>query len=160
MHWVLLAVIAAALLLASARYPKFAFATLGALIVLVVALYFFSEKRQSVAERRITADEVALSHVAMKKAYADSYAFSGRLENRSSEHTLSDVQVRIVMTDCPPQAAEDPTACTVIGDRTVWISREIPPGQARDFEESVFFSGARPKHEARWSHTVVATRTR
>ncbi len=160
MHWVLLGIIAVALLFASARYPKFAFGTLAALLGLGIALYFLSLDEVRQGQQRITVDQVLLSHVEMTRGYAGSYNFSGRLTNQSADHALREVEIRVVMSDCPPQAADAADECVIIGETVKRIAREVPPGQARDFRESVFFSAAHPKGDVRWQHAVIATHAR
>lgn len=160
MLWVFLIV---GLVAAAFAIPKLGKALLILLgIALAVAAlgvcYLIVTERQNRAEReaakhRITRNEIELADLTLGKdrVSPSGYTLRGRVRNRSANHSLTDLTIRLTMKDCA-----EPTKCEVVGQTEERIHVTVPPGQARDLYEYVYFSNlgsARGKHE--WDYDVV-----
>jgi hypothetical protein len=153
MHWLILGVIAIALLLMAAQYPKIAFGLLGALVIGFVILYRLSDGDLTPGKALIDPAAITLDHIRMEPGYAGSYRFSGRIANHAQDATLSEISVQTAMQDC----IGEPPSCIVIGEAVTRITLNIPPRQARDFNTNVYLGSTGPKGTVRWTHDVVAT---
>ena len=128
MHWLILGVIAIALLLMAAQYPKVAFGLLGALIIGFVILYRFSDGELTRGKFRIEPEAIELDHIRMSPGYAGSYRFSGRITNQAPEASLSEFDVQTVLEDC----VGGPDSCVVIGETVSRITLHVPRRHSRE----------------------------
>ena len=156
MHWILLGVIAIALIIMSARYPKIAFSLLALLIAIVSAVIVTSTDSGFEARQKLPPKDVSIENPIMIPAYADSYRFNARLVNNNNEAILKETTLSITISDCSDQSE---TYCQVIGQTEQRFTVTIPPGQARDVERMVSFDAASPESWVKWTYKVTATRS-
>lgn len=91
--------------------------------------------------------------MALKPSYSG-YKLSGRIKNNSQEFTLKQVNLLITMRDCI--GTPDSQDCVTIGESHENMDLNIPPGQARDFEKSLYFPGGNLKllGKLEWNYSV------
>jgi len=78
---------------------------------------------------------------------------SGRVRNHSDKYTLTELRVRVSMEDCADNH------CEVINQTEVDLKPDVPPGQARDFREPLFFtSPLAPRGKPEVKYSVISTR--
>ena len=76
--------------------------------------------------------------------------FSARVRNANRSHTLRSVELKLTMRDCAAAGA-----CEVVGQTNTSIYTRVPPGQARDVEEYVFFNPSpRIRGRMEWSYAI------
>jgi hypothetical protein len=63
---------------------------------------------------------------------------TGRVENTHPELILSQLELRARAFDCPTADSARDT-CTVIGETTVQVAHDVPPGQARGISTPLRF---------------------
>ena len=80
-------------------------------------------------------------------------SINGRIRNHSQKFTLIEVRLQVSMEDCVDNH------CEVINQTDVTIKPNIPPGQARDFRERVYFkSDLTPRGKPELHYRVISTR--
>jgi len=155
MTWII-AILVLLLLVVSAGFRKFA---LG-LVVLAVAggtiFYLYNEQERDRSLTRIPASQLGLESVRLNTDYSG-YKLSGRIKNNSAQFTLTQVVFAVTMQDCIGEAPSQ--NCVTIGETKESVYLNIPPGQARDFQDSVYFSGGtlKPKGQLVWNYSVSQT---
>ncbi|WP_447970342.1 hypothetical protein [Nitrospira sp. M1] len=142
------------LLLAAFFLPQFRRAlwiTLAG-VISVVALIIWLDNR----ERELAHSNFPLSHVVLERMQAKpglnakSYVVSGRILNQSPVNPLHQVIVEVTVNDC------ERDVCQVIAQEQGRVSKEVPPGQARDFQISIpFSSSVQVQGEAEWAYQVI-----
>jgi len=159
MTWAILLII---VVVAAFAIPKFGKAMLGLggiLLILVavgaVVLYEMDRRQKAergVAKTRIKPNEVELVDLAFRPGSGTgSYTLVGRTRNRSTQYTLSEVRLRLTMRDCT--GSND---CEIVGETEKSLYTSVPPGQARDLDEYVHFSGMRqPRGKYQWEYQIV-----
>jgi len=107
---------------------------------------------------KIPINELAFQDVSIQSSGIDEYKFAGRIRNKSKRYSLQSVDVRIVYYDCAERAAAG--TCTVIGERNETIYLQIPPGQARPFNEPVYIYGdlLNVRGDFVWRYEVLSTK--
>lgn len=151
MLWLLIIVI---VIIAAFAMPRFGITLLG-LIGLIVAgliIFYFAEKQQeNLSKTLITANQVELSDLILVPRYSsESYELQGRVKNKSTKYTLGDLRIKITMQDCVK-----PQECEVVGESTAWIYNDVPPGQMRNLNSSVYFSGLpKPRGKHEWHYLI------
>lgn len=90
----------------------------------------------------IAPDRVQVDNLKMSGGGAP-FELRGRIENKS-DALLKSITLLVTRQDCF-EGALDPTGCTVLWQDRHWISIAVPPGEARDFSNSVWMRGAAPK---------------
>jgi hypothetical protein len=86
----------------------------------------------------------------------NSYVFTGRLKNKSNQHTVTEVRLLFTMSD-----VLDSGATTTVAERTIYIRREVPPGESGYFEEPVSFGSLpKPKGRHEWFYLVLEIKTK
>ena len=152
MAWIV-GIVVLILLVVSAGFRKFA---LG-LVVLASAVggffYLQNESEKSRALSRIPLSELVFENVTLKPDYSN-YELSGRLKNNSARFTLKQVNLLVTMQDCTGESRSQ--NCVTIGEGEEDMYLSIPPGQARDFNKSVYFSGGTlsPNGHFEWHYSV------
>lgn len=156
MGW-LFAIAVLILLVASAGFRKFALAIVVLAAIGGGLLYRHEQQQEELATTRIPASQVTISAARIYQQYG-TYRLSGRITNNSQEFTLSNVEISVTVRDCVPNST--PRSCVTIGDASRTLYNNIPPGQARDFDASLYFpgSGLAPKGELEWQYTISQTR--
>lgn len=159
MQWLLLGVIAAALLFMSSRYPKAAFAVLGALGLAAAVIVFIGQDAALLSRQQLPAADIRIENAVITPAYGDSYQFNARLTNTHASILLKESALSVTMLDCAPGAGDfADESCAVIGQAEVRINLKIPAGQSRDISKNVFFNNARPAGAVRWKYQIIETR--
>ena len=68
--------------------------------------------------------------------------FKGRIYNNSSTVTVAQVNIKFTILECNSSGEN----CTIIDEDTAKISRDIPPQQARYFDDTIFYKARRNKN--------------
>jgi hypothetical protein len=68
--------------------------------------------------------------------------FKGRIYNNSSTVTVAQVNIKFTILECNSSGEN----CTTIDEDTTKISRDIPPQQARYFDDIIFYKARRNKN--------------
>lgn len=156
MGW-LIAIVILLLLLYSARFRKFAAVAIAVVAAIGGYFYFQDKHEQAESLTRIGPSEIILDGVRLNQSYG-SYGISGRVTNKSPRYTISQLALKITFQDC---TGEPPSqSCVAIGETTEHIYKQIPPQQARDFSESLYFSGGNPAGRGKliWNYSVSEIR--
>ncbi len=157
MHLIALALVCVALVVLTYYSPKIGFSLLSGLGALLLALYFLNLEESEIQKFPIPRDQLTLSDMVSEFSYADNWKFSGRITN-SSEKTLTDIEINIVLYDCPDGQSEISDACVVIGDIVEFVAVTVPPRQARDFTDNVDVENAVPKGMLLWDYELSGVR--
>jgi len=115
--------------------------------------YLQNEREESRSLSRIKNSELVFENVTLKSDYGG-YKIAGRIKNNSPKYTLKQVTFIVTMQDC---SGESPSQnCITIGENNETAYLTVPPGQARDFDESVYFSGGslNPKGHLEWNYSI------
>ncbi len=156
MPWIALALVCVALVVLTYYSPKIGFASLSGLGVLLIALYFLNLDESENVELPVPRDQLVLSDMNSELSYADNWRYSGRISN-SSQKTLTDIEIKIVLYDCPDVHTETDN-CLIIGDVVEFVPVTVPPYQARDFVDNADFRNANPKGTRVWEYELVNAR--
>lgn len=157
MGWVA-AIVILVLLVISAGFRKFALTLLVTCAVVGFVLYHQHKSEEAKALSRVDINEIAFDNVRLLGSDYRDYEIVGRVKNNSNQYTLKGVNLKITFRDCPQRDSLD--GCVVIGEIDEFLSLNIPPGQARDFEESVYLYGDKMKPKGRlvWGYHVDYTK--
>ena len=152
MAW-LIGIAVVILVVAAAGFRKVALGLLAIVLVAGGGLYLHNRQEDHRSLTRIPASELVLENVTLKP-YVGSYEIAGRIKNNSAKFTVRRLDFVVTVRDCIPAAAAG--QCTTIGESNEILELNIPPGEARNFEESVRFSGSNPKIKGRmeWSYSI------
>lgn len=155
MKW-LIGIVVLVLLVVSVRFRKFVLGlvALGAAVGGVV--YLMKEREESRSLSRIPVSQLTFENVMLTPDYSG-YKISGRIKNTSAQFTLKEVRYIVTMQDC---TGESPSKnCVTIGESKETVYLNVPPGQARDFEDSVYLGGTlKPKARLEWHYVVSQTK--
>lgn len=156
MAWVI-AIVVLVLLVVSAGFRKLALGLVVIAVVGGVIAYFYGQAEERQSLTRIPASQLVLENVRLNPDYS-SYKLSGRIKNNSAQFTLTRIVFAITMQDCTGDAPA--RNCVTIGETNESVYLTIPPGQARDFQDSVYFSGGalKPKGRLDWNYSISQTR--
>ena len=157
MHWIAIGVVCVALIFVSYYSPKIGFGLLAALAVLLTSLYFLNLEDSESKKFPIPKETIVLEVTQTEKSYGDSWEFAGRVSN-TSDKNVTDVQVRVLLYDCPAESVERTDACVVIGDKVEFVPINIPTRQARDFTDNVSFRNAVAKGKLFWEFELAGIR--
>ena len=102
-------------------------------------------------------DSIELGNVQAIKPYGDSWGYSGRISNSSSKD-VTDVQVKILLYDCPADSESISEDCVVIGYQIDYVPINMPSRQAMDFQDNVSFRNAAPQGRLFWDFELVGLR--
>jgi hypothetical protein len=81
------------------------------------------------------------------------YRLAGRVTTRSSQFKLKQIWLVVKVRDC--KDATPQSSCIVIGENSESVYFDVPPGQARDFSESVRFAGPlNVKGRLLWDYSI------
>ena len=157
MHWIALGIVCIALIFVSYHSPKVGFGLLGALAVLLTALYFINLEDSESKKFPVPRESIQLDNIVAQPSYGDSWDYSGRITNSSTKN-VTDVQIRVQLYDCPADAESRTDDCVVIGDQIDYVPINIPTRQARDFSDNVSLTNAVPKGKPFWSFELDGLR--
>jgi hypothetical protein len=164
MVWIA-AIVVLILLVASVGFRKFFFGAVGIIIVIGLAAYFYIQNQNENEERRaktlIKPYELKFEDFRLgTKQYSSYPEITGRVINNSSKYSLSELALKITFRDCPKAAK--PGDCVTIGESTKNIHLNVPPGQARNFAETVYASEheTKAKGSLEWDYQVTTIKGR
>ena len=151
MHWIVLGIIALALIITASSYPRLAFGLLAAFLGIGILLVQVIPGERESAQNMIDASHVEISQVNVVDAYAGSFDLSARVFNRALASSLSELTLRISLDDCsdPGENGQD-QPCQSLGSSTVQVAVNIPANEARDFQVNLSFPSAVVRGSARW----------
>lgn len=157
----LLAIALIALAASFIDIKKYAGVMFLAFVVAVIATYFVLDGNKQAARDRIAASELVLKDINIA-AKSSSYRITGRVLNNSETAEVLSFGLEVLAWDCTPET--DTTEqrgydvkCVTIGEVEEQVFVEIPPGQARDIDDQVYFHGGKLNwHEhMRWETRVL-----
>jgi hypothetical protein len=156
MIWGLLGLILVLVLIGVAVTNSSAGRVLPVALAIVIGIigYFAWHQNQELqhAKQRIPAAEVELADMKIIDEERGKQ-ITGRVRNHSQQYTLRELQVRISMEDCADNR------CEVINQTDIALKPDVPPGQARDFREPLYFtSPLAPRGKLVLKYSVVGTR--
>lgn len=159
MVWEITLVVVFVLLVVSAGLRKAVIALVAITVVGGAIAFYYSQEEELQSQSRIPVSHLGLENMQLNPNYGG-YKVSGRIKNNSNQFTLNRIVFVITMQDCSGDAASQ--SCVTIGESNISPFLTIPPGQARDFQESVYFSGGtlKPKGRLDWHYTVSQTRAK
>ena len=132
MAW-LFGIVVLVLLVASAGFRKFALGLVALGAAGGGAVYLYNE---SSSLSRIPISELVFENVTPDYS---SYKMSGGIKNNSRKFTLKQAAFVVTMQDCAGESTSK--NCVIIREGNGGVYLGIPPGQARDFGQSIYFSG-------------------
>ena len=120
-------------------------------------LYMHYREEEHRALTRIPKSELVLENVTLRP-YVGSYRIAGRITNNSPKFSVKQLDIVVTVRDCPLDAAGQ--QCVTIGESSEILNLDIPPGEARDFAESVRFSRSNLKLKGRldWNYSISRIR--
>lgn len=127
-------------------------------IVIVVTIYqqCAGNAEAEKARLRITPAEIRLDDLRLEPQYSGSYKLTGRVYNMSHQFTLTSLDLKLTIQDCLPGGK-----CDTVGESTESPFLTIPPGQARDLDERVHFSGVvAPRGNLTWRYDLIGIKGR
>ena len=141
------------------RLGKALLVLLGIVVVIIAAgalwLYEMDQTdkhEREIAKTKISPSQIELSDLLLRPSYGNGdFALVGRIKNRSPQYALDGLKLKLLIRDCDSKAE-----CEVVGETEVNIYTDVPAGQSRDLEQSVYFRNlchARGKHE--WEYRVL-----
>ena len=141
----------------SAGYRKTAFGLVAIALAGGGLLYMHNKDEEHRALTRIPKAKLVLEDVTLKP-YVGGYKMAGRIRNNSAQFSVREIDFVVTVQDCPRAAAAQ--QCVTIGESSQILNLDIPPGEARDFEESVRFSGSKLKLKGRleWNYSISRIR--
>jgi hypothetical protein len=124
-----------------------------AVVIGIIGYFAWNQNHElKLSKQRIPAAEVELADMKITEETRNRQ-ITGRVRNHSREYTLAELRVRISMEDCAGGH------CEVINQTDITLKPHVPPGQARDFREPLYFnSPLAPRGKLELHYTVVATR--
>ena len=141
----------------AAGHRKTALGLAAAALAIGGLLYMHYRGEEHLALTRIPQSELILENVTLKPNVG-SYRIAGRITNNSPKFSVKQIDIVVTVRDCPRDAAAQ--ECVTIGESSEILNLDIPPGETRDFGESVRFSGGKPKFKGRldWSYSISRIR--
>ena len=158
MLWLLIPLILTTVLFFTG-FRKAALAVLFAAVVAAVWLYAENERVRQLGLESISAAEIALENVTVRRTFDASYEVAGRIVNRSKRLRVDGISIEVKLRDCLREGAAD---CTEIGDATAHVSVTVAPEDARPFVGTLYYGkgAAQPKGTLGWTYKLVGVRTR
>lgn len=158
MLWLLIIVI---IVVAAFAIPQFGEAALklgkallvmfGILVLIAVVWYFNNQHEEEISKTRISLSDIELDNLQLIPDYSpDSFNLVGRLKNKSNRYTLSSLNLKLNMEEISPTGQKE-----TVGETTVHLWQDVPPGQVRDIKEHVYFSNLAATRGTRTWHYLV-----
>jgi len=124
-----------------------------AVVIGIIAYFAWHQNHElSLSKQRIPVAEVELADMKIIDERRGNQ-ITGRVRNHSQEYTLNELQVRVSMEDCADNH------CEVINQTDITLKPKVPPGQARDFREPLYFSSPlAPRGKLELHYAVLNTR--
>ena len=120
--------------------------------VLAAATWYFNGHRGGRPAVSIDPREVGFPGMQLRPCEnASTFTLIGRIKNKSTEDTITEVQLRIAMEDVLVSGA-----ATTAGETTVVLRKDVPPTESRDFDEKVSFGSLpEPRGRHEWNYLVM-----
>lgn len=149
----ILAVTLVALTITNKRVGRALPAAAAVIIGIIGFLAWYQDRELGLSKQRIPNADVELADMQLSDAARGAKEISGRIRNHSQDSTLAELRIQISMEDCVD------SRCEVINQTEITVKPAIPPGQARDFREPVYFKAAlAPRGKTVLNYQVVSTR--
>lgn len=155
MHWLLLGIIALALIVVAGRHPRTAFGLFAALLAGAILMWQLNSGEKERGSALISPGDVLLSRVHFKPGYAGSFDLSGRLANQASHAQIVEVVLEVQLRDCHPSDQGGIRDCQVLGTDSPRLVLAVPPGEARDFMVNLSFPRTQSRGEIDWTYRVT-----
>ena len=156
MHWLLLGIIALALIVAAGRFPRTAFGLFVALLAGAILMLQLNSGEKERGSALISPGDVLISRVQFKPGYAGSFDLSGRLANQASDAQIVEVVLEVQLRDCHPPDQGEARDCQVLGTESPRLVLAVPPGEVRDFMVNLSFPRTQSRGEIDWTYRVIA----
>ena len=158
MTWAVIALTFLGFAIFSKGFRKVLGATLVVAIVVGFGIYVYAKNAERIAQQeearakqRIPWADVDVFDMKMGTESAFS-TITGRVRNRNAQHTLTGLGLRLTIRECNPAGQ-----CDVVGETTETMALSVPPGQARDINDTVYFRDlGKSTHNRNWSFTIVS----
>jgi hypothetical protein len=125
---------------------------LGALLVYLYVEYDKAESARKLAHARtlIAKNQIEIidARVSFRSYDGSPERITGRLRNNSN-YTVQSVELHLQFQDC---AANE--ACETVGDDDEDVHVNVPPGQSRDFDSSIYGNRISAKGTRRWNYFI------
>lgn len=147
-----------------ARFPAFriAIVILGFLASAIVWwIIDQNQERRALAHELIPLEQVDLKDLSVLKDNSG-YLLTGIVGNQSPKYILTELIVKVLITDCPDASVEN-RECEIIGNtiaraHSPWM---VPPSQTRDIRVGFELADLpEARGVVRWNYSVVQTRAR
>ena len=149
MHIIAIFIIAVCLIAIAYRDLKMALISLGAVLIAVLAFYFFGPKAPP---DNTMLEVVTLSESTITRGYADSFVLNTRIHNAHENETLHKLVIRSSLSDCD----ESQQNCVLIGEEDNAVKIRVPASQAGDTRINLGIRQIKPiEGQALWSHSVI-----
>ena len=100
------------------------------------------------AKHLVAPTSLVFEDMRLASQYGD-YRLTGRVKN-TSKHSITAIDVKLTLSDCDSSGH-----CDVVGDKEEECYLRIPPGQARDLDETLFLDhGTTVRNTMQWDYTV------
>ena len=131
---------------------------LGLLVVAIIAgglIYRYDLHLEQQATTRISAAEIGLENIAVRRTFDASYELTGRIRNNSETYRIDGIGFTVKMRDCP---GTDAAQCVVTGVATANVTVTVPPREARDFTGALYYGKGHkpPKGTLAWDYEITA----
>ena len=148
MGWVA-AIVAIALVIYSKGFRRLVAGVIAVGAVLTAYSIKSDNNRREAAGRLIPLADVAIDDARL----GDLTHLTGRVRNANRSHTLSQFDMTVTVRDCTVSGQ-----CEIVGQANTAVYVRVPPGQARDISNYVFFN-PQPHIRGRmeWSYVIDAT---
>jgi hypothetical protein len=155
MAWFVAASVVLVSLLFWRGYRKLALGLLAIALVGAVLVYYLDKRLDEEGRKRITASDVAVENVELKRTYRSSYDLTGKVTNNSETVTVERMRFDVTLHDCPAASQSD---CVLIGKASGEALVNVPPRQARNFTASLYYGGAELKLKGRlvWRYKLTS----
>jgi hypothetical protein len=151
--WILVILIVIVIAFKIPAFGKFLIIGITILVAFGLLWYIKDQRNEEISKKLIAPTEIQFDDFSLipEKYMTDSFHLLGRIKNKSRQHTLQDLRLKVIMRDCIK-----PSACEIVGEAETRILATVPPGQSRDINESLYFANiAKPKGEYKWDYNIL-----
>lgn len=134
MRWIVLAVIALVISSLVMRFNRLAAALIVIIVVVVASIAWYQQREMAAARQRIPADQVELADFKLVQPDRNTRELVGRIRNHSTQYTIDELGLQVVMDDCLNGH------CDTVDQVKVIFAEPIPPDQARDVKRRIVFT--------------------
>ena len=138
MGWIV-AIVVLVLLVVSPGFRVAAVAIVALGLLAGAIFYAYHSVQTALATRRVPVTDVRFEEMLLGNPESGA-RLTGRVRNNNSDHVINNVELLITVQDC--LTADPPDTCDTVGETTTTIFVDVPPGQVRDIERTVYFRPA------------------